>query len=71
MYFYKKYTEENEDPYKPDKIKRLHNNYYACKHCINWESWLTEKQTHKTITENCERLERVMFFKLEKEEYKK
>jgi len=35
MYFYKKYTEENEDPYKPDKIKRLHNNYYARKHCIN------------------------------------
>ena len=71
MYFYKEYTEKNEDPEKPDKIKRLYNNYYACKHCIHRESCLTEKQTHKTITENGGRLERAMFFKMEKEEYKK
>ena len=30
----------------------------------------SEKQTHKTITENGGRLERAMFFKMEKEEYK-
>ena len=70
MYFYKEYTEPSEDPDKPDKIKRLYNNYYACKHCIHRESCLTEKQTHKTITENGERLERAMFLKMEKEEYK-
>ncbi|WP_295603255.1 transposase [uncultured Methanobrevibacter sp.] len=71
MYFYKEYTEKNEDQEKPDKIKRLYNNYYACKHCIHRESCLTEKQTHKTITENGGRLERAMFFKMKKEEYKK
>ena len=71
MYFYKEYTEENEDPDKPNKIKRLYNNYYACKHCIHNKDCLTEKQTHKTITENGGRLERAMFFKMEKEEYKK
>ena len=68
MYFYKEYTEENEDLDKPDKIKRLYNNYYACKHCIHRNSCLTE--THKTITENGKRLERAMFFKMEKKEYK-
>ena len=57
MYFYKEYTEENKDSDKPEKIKRLYNNYYACKHCIHRESCLTEK-THKTITENGGRLER-------------
>ena len=71
MYFYKEYTEENKDSDKPEKIKRLYNNYYACKHCIHRESCLTEKQTHKTITENGGRLERAMLFKMEKEEYKK
>ena len=70
MYFYKEYTEENEDSNKPDKIKRLYNNYYASKHCIHRDSCLTEKQTHKTITENGGRLKRAMFFKMEKEEYK-
>nr|WP_233144900.1 MULTISPECIES: transposase [Methanobrevibacter] len=34
------------------------------------KSCLTDKQTHKTITENSGRLERAMFFKMEKEEYK-
>ena len=71
MYFYKEYTEKSDDPEKPDKIKRLYNNYYACKYCIHRETCLTEKQTHRTITENGGRLERAMFFKMEKEEYKK
>jgi len=71
MYFYKEYIEKSEDPDKPDKVKRLYNNYYACKHCIHREDCLSEKQTHKTITENGGRLERAMFFKMEKEEYKK
>ena len=70
MYFYKEYTQPSEDPDKPDKIKRLYNNYHACKHYIHRENCLTEKQTHRTITENGERLERAMFFKMEKEEYK-
>jgi len=71
MYFYKEYTQPNEDPEKPDKIKRIYNNYDACKHCIHRETCLSEKQTHKTITENGGRLERAMFLKMEKEEYKK
>lgn len=70
MYFYKEYTQPNEESDKPDKIKRLYNNYTACKYCIHRKSCLTDKQTHKTITENGGRLERAMFFKMEKEEYK-
>ncbi|WP_458405716.1 transposase [Methanobrevibacter sp.] len=70
MYFYKEYTETSTDPDTPDKIKRLYNNYYACKHCIHRDSCLTEKQTDKTITENGGRLKRAMFFKMEKKEYK-
>ena len=70
MYFYKEYNEKNEDITKPNKVKRLYNNYSAYKHWIHRENCLTEKQTHKTITENGGRLKRVMFFKMEKEEYK-
>ena len=71
MYFYKEYIETNENPEKPDKIKRLYNNYQACKCYIHRGDCLSEKQTHKTITENGGRLERAIFFKMEKEEYKK
>ena len=71
MYFYKEYIEESEDPDKPNKVKRIYNNYDACKNCIHRENCFTEKQTHRTITENGGRLERAMFFKMEKEEYKK
>lgn len=70
MYFYKEYIEESEDPDKPDKIKRLYNNYHACKHCIQQEGCFTGKQTHRTITENGGRLERAMHLKMEKEENK-
>ena len=70
MYFYKEYITKNDDPNKPDKIKRLYNNYSACKCCIYRESCLSEKQTHRTITENGERMQRAMFYKMEKEEYK-
>lgn len=71
MYFYKEYTQLSEDPEKSNKIKRIYNNYCACKTCIHRKSCLSEKQTHKNITENDGRLERVMFFKMEKEEYKR
>ena len=71
MYFYKEYTQPSKDSDKPDKIKRIYNNYDACKTCIHRNACLTEKQTHKTITENGGRLERAMFFKMEKKEYKK
>lgn len=71
MYYYKEYTEKNEEPNKPDKVKRPYNNYPTCKHPIHRENCFTEKQTHKTITENCGRLEITMFFKIEKKEYKK
>ena len=69
MYFYKEYTEKNKDPNKPDKVKRLYNNYYACKHCIHRESCLTEK-THKTITEYGSEMQKAMNQKMEKQEYK-
>ena len=31
--FYGKYTEPRKDPEKPAKIKRIYNNYNACKNC--------------------------------------
>ena len=69
MYFYKEYTQPSKNSDKPDKIKRIYNNYDAYKTCIHRNVCLTE--THKTITENDRRLERAMFFKMKKEEYKK
>ncbi len=56
---------------KPDKIKRLYNNYNACKNCKQKNKCITGKQTHRTITENGDRLIRAMYVKMEKEEYQK
>lgn len=71
LYFYKQYTIPDEYPEKPDKIKRLYNNYNACKICKFKKDCISEKQTHKTITENGDRLQIEMYLKMEKEEYKK
>ena len=48
-YFYKEYVGINEDPIKPYKIKRLYSNYYACKHCIQRESCLSEKHIERLL----------------------
>ena len=48
MYFNKEYTQPSEDSEKPDKIKRIYNNYDACKDCIHRESCLSKKQSQKT-----------------------
>lgn len=69
LYFYKEYTIQEEE--KPNKIKRLYNNYKACKNCKNKNKCITQKQTHKTITENGDRLQIEMYLKMEKEQYKK
>lgn len=71
MYFFREYTKPNEDPNKPAKITRIYNNYSACKCCIHKNNCFTGKQTHRTITENGERMQRAMHHKMEKEEYKK
>ena len=70
MYFFREYTKPNKDPSKPDKITRIYNNYSACKCCIHKNNCFTDKQTHRTITENGERMQRAMHHKMEKAEYK-
>lgn len=67
--FYNQYTIPDKDPEKPAKIKRLYNNYTACKNCKYQKDCISQKQTHRTITENGNRLQIEMYFKMEKEEY--
>ena len=69
--FYKEYIIEKDEKTGEDKIQRLYNNYNACKHCKQKNKCITPKQTHRTITENGNRLQRAMYVKMEKEEYKK
>jgi transposase len=70
MYFQAKYIEPHKDPEKPDKIKRLYNNYNACKNCKSRNKCLSPKQTHKTITEYGSEMQKAMNQKMEKQEYK-
>lgn len=70
MYFQAKHIEPHKDPEKPDKIKRLYNNYTACKNCKTRNKCLSPKQTHKTITEYGSEMQKAMAHKMEKQEYK-
>ena len=55
---------------KPDKIKRLYNNYEACKNCKSRNKCCSSSQTHKTITEYSSEMQKAMNQKMEKQEYK-
>lgn len=68
--FYKEYTTPNKDNSKPDKITRIYNNYSDCKNCKQKNKCFSGKQTHRTITENGNRLQLEMKQKMETEEYK-
>lgn len=68
--FYGKYEEPHKDKNKPNKIKRLYNNYNACKNCKARNECCSPTQTHKTITEYGSELQKAMNQKMEKEEYK-
>ena len=70
LHFYGKYTEPHKDPTKPDKIKRIYNNYEACKNCKARKQCCAPSQTHKTITEYGSEMQKAMKHKMEKEEYK-
>ena len=70
LYFYREYRTPNENPDKPDTIKRLYNNYSACKTCVEQMGCFTGKQNHRIITENGDRMQRAMYLKMEKQEYK-
>ncbi|MEE3489838.1 MAG: transposase [Methanobrevibacter sp.] len=70
MYYFKTYTEPHKDPEKPDKIKRLYNNYEACKHCSARNKCCSSSQTHRTITEYGSEMQKAMNQKMEKQEYK-
>ena len=70
LHFYAKYTEPHKDPKKPDKVKRIYNNYNACKNCNARTKCCTSSQTHKTITEYGSELQKAMNHKMEKQKYK-
>lgn len=67
--FYNQYTITDKNSEKPDKIKWLYNNYEACKSCKYKKDCISQKQSHRTTTENGNRLQIEMNFKMEKEEY--
>lgn len=69
--FYKEYTKPNKDKEKPDIITRLYNNYNTCKNCKHKNKCISPKQTHRTISENGDRLQREMYRKMQKEENQK
>ena len=71
LFFYKQYTQPNNDETKPDIVKRLYNNYNACKHCKSRGKCIQTSQTHKTIIEYGSQMQKAMQAKMEKEEYKK
>ena len=68
--FLAKYIEPHKDPDTPDKIKRLYNNYEACKHCSARNKCCSSSQTHRTITEYGSEMQKAMNRKMEKQEYK-
>ena len=69
LYFYKEYVEHNGDSNKYDKIKRLYNNYSACKNCECRSKCISGSQTHKTITEYGSSMKKSMEEKMETGEY--
>ena len=64
--FLANYIEPHKDPDKPDKIKRLYNNYEACKHCSARNKCCSSSQTHRTITEYGSEMQKAMNHKMEK-----
>lgn len=70
LHFFAKYIESHKDPEKLDKIKRLYNNYEACKHCPARNKCCSDSQTHRTITEYGSEMQKAMNQKMEKQEYK-
>ena len=70
LHFYAKYTEPHKDSKKPDKVKRIYNNYNACKNCNVRTKCCASSQTHKTITEYGSELQKAMNHKMEKQKYK-
>lgn len=71
LYFFRQYTKKNNDPEKPDIIKRLYSNYNACKHCNMRNKCVSTSTTHKTITEYGSELKKAMMLKMEKPENQK
>ena len=70
LHFFAKYIEPHKDPEKPAKIKRIYNNYEACKHCNARNKCYSTSQTHRTLTEYGSEIQKAMQNKMEKEEYK-
>ena len=70
LHFFGKYIEPHKDPEKPDKIKRIYNNYDACKNCKARNKCCSSSQTHRTITEYGSEMQKAMNKKMEKQEFK-
>lgn len=71
LHFYKKYTIPYNNSNQSNIIKRLYNNYDACKNCNNRNKCISSSQTHKTITEYGSQMQKAMTTKMEKKEYQK
>ena len=67
LHFYKEYTTEQKEN---NKVKRIYNNYSACKQCKARDKCISKKATQRNITENGDRLQRAMWEKMEKKENK-
>ena len=70
LHFFGKYIEPHKYPEKPDKIKRIYNNYDACKNCKARNKCCSSSQTHRTITEYGSEMQKAMNEKMEKQEFK-
>ena len=70
LYFFAQYNEPHKDLEKPDKIKRLYNNYSACKNCKARNKCCSSSQKHRTLTEYGSEMQKAMNHKMEKQEYK-
>ena len=60
LHFFGKYIEPHKYPEKPDKIKRIYNNYDACKNCKARNKCCSSPQTHRTITEYGSEMQKAM-----------
>jgi hypothetical protein len=69
MHFQGEYAISNKDSSKENKITRLYSNYNACKDCKMINKCISSSSTHRTITENGNKLQKAMKTKMENTEY--
>lgn len=67
LQFFGKYIEPYKDPEKPDKIKRIYNNYEACKKTVKNETNVAQPHKHTEPSQNTDhKMQKAMNQKMEK-----